>query len=119
MNVAITGSRSITDARLVRSALEQSGLEITELLSGGARGVDHLAEAWAKEKGIPIRRIKPDWKRNRKGAGLEANREIFAEADAVIAVWDGESRGTADMIERTRAAGKPLVLRQTEGKRAP
>lgn len=103
MKTIIAGSRGITQPILVQYAAEQCGWEITEVISGGARGVDRLGEEWAAKRGIPIKRFIPDW--TDKGAGLRRNVEMAEYADALIAIWDGESRGTAHMIAAAEARG--------------
>lgn len=46
MRTIIAGSRSITDYALIQKAVSESGFEITEVVSGGAIGVDRLGERW-------------------------------------------------------------------------
>ena len=60
MKTIIAGSRDLTDYNLVKLAVEESGFEIAEVVSGGARGVDRLGERWAKEHGVPIKRFIPE-----------------------------------------------------------
>ena len=74
------------------------GFVITELIEGGAKGVDSLAKVWAEENGLPITEFKADWKIYGRGAGPVRNQKMAEYADALIAVWDGESRGTKNMI---------------------
>lgn len=61
----IAGSRSITDYATVKTIMDTlvdlSELEVGEVVSGGARGVDTLGEVWAKERGIPVSRHLPDY----------------------------------------------------------
>jgi predicted Rossmann fold nucleotide-binding protein DprA/Smf involved in DNA uptake len=102
MRVIIAGSRSIVNAEVVANAVEASGYSVTEVISGGARGVDGLGEKWGLDRGIPVRRIEPDWKVFKRGAGPQRNREMANVADALVAIWDGKSRGTADMIRTAR-----------------
>jgi len=104
MKVIIAGSRGITDVRLVARAIEASGFEVTEVVSGGAAGVDRLGERWAARRGIPVRRFLPDWSQG-KAAGPLRNRRMAAYADALVALWDGASRGTASMIREARTRG--------------
>ena len=106
MKVAVIGSRSITAYPLE----EIIPAEATEIISGGARGVDALARKYAQLHGIPCLEIRPDYARYGKGAPLRRNLEIIARADMVIALWDGKSTGTAYTIARCEAAGKPLKL---------
>ncbi len=64
------------------------------ILSGGAKGVNTLAERYAEEKGMEIEIFKADWKRYGKGAVYLRNVEIWKAADLGIAFWDGQSKGT-------------------------
>ena len=108
MRVIVAGSRSIRDRRVVEKVIAESEFDISELVSGGAKGVDRLAEDWANASGVAVRMFRPDWHRFRRGAGLVRNREMAAYADALVAIWDGESRGTGHMIEAMRARRKPV-----------
>lgn len=101
MRVIIAGSRSIADMAVLERAIEKSGFEITEVLTGGARGVDSLAHDWAEEREIGVTIFPAHWTLGRC-AGPLRNEEMAKNADALIAVWDGHSRGTKDMIARAR-----------------
>lgn len=107
MRTIIAGSRTVESFDLVRAAVEACpwASEITEVVSGCADGVDTLGEQWAKRKMIPIKRFPADWRRFGRAAGPKRNEQMAAYADALIAVWDGASRGTQDMIERARHYG--------------
>lgn len=108
MRTIVAGSRSITDYEIVKKAIEESGIEVTEVVSGCARGVDQLGERWAEENDVPVKRFPADWKRYGRVAGMKRNSEMVAYAEAMIPVWDGKSRGTADTIKKARRKG--LVL---------
>lgn len=100
MKVIIAGSRTITDSKLLMMAILESGFDITEIVSGGARGVDTMGELTAEFLGIPCSRFPADWKTHgRHRAGPIRNRQMADYAEALIAIWDGESSGTKDMIE--------------------
>lgn len=103
MKVIIAGSRSVTDYNTVVHAIGLLDINIDEILSGGATGVDMLGERYAKYYNIPIKRFEADWKTYGKSAGARRNEEMAKKADALIAVWDGESKGTKDMIDRATA----------------
>ena len=105
MRTIIAGSRTITDPSLVARAVAESGFEISMVLSGAARGVDHLGAEWARERGVPVQSFPADWKRLGRGAGPARNQAMVTQADALIAIWDGRSPGTRDVIERARAGG--------------
>lgn len=112
MRVIIAGSRSMTDAAEVATAIARSGFTITEVISGGARGVDTFGEAWARRRRIPVRRFPADWRRYGKSAGFRRNEAMAHVADALIAVWDGNSPGTRHMIATARQRGLRLFVWQ-------
>jgi YspA, cpYpsA-related SLOG family len=96
----IAGSRTIEDYLLVEQAIRESGFEITEVVSGTARGVDRLGEQWAFQRGIPVQRFFPDWDQFGKRAGFLRNEQMAKYAEALIAVSKNGSSGTNDMIRR-------------------
>jgi hypothetical protein len=112
MRVVIAGSRSIKAFGVVERAILSSPFSgrITEVVSGTARGVDKLGERWAKENNIPIKFFPANWFEYGKGAGRLRNSEMAMYADALIAVWDGESRGTRNMIEEMQRLGKLIFI---------
>lgn len=62
--------------------------------------MDRLGEQYARAAGLPIERYSADWERYGKGAGPIRNQYMVDKADAMLALWDGVSRGTADTIQR-------------------
>lgn len=112
MKVIIAGSRNINAYQDVKDAWLTSSFDITEVVSGGARGVDRLGERLAVELGVPFKQFIPDWTGPlKKGAGFARNKEMADYADALIAVWDGESNGTQNMINQMRKLNKPVYVR--------
>lgn len=111
MKVIIAGSRGITDYREVELAVVDSRLEITTVISGCARGVDMLGLRWAAERKVPIERFPAKWKQHGKGAGFLRNSAMAYAADALIAVWDGQSHGTKHMIDTAREYGLEVLVR--------
>lgn len=109
MRVIIAGSREIRDAALVDQAIAKSGFNITEVVEGGACGVDTLAFDWAHRQGIPVKVFVPDWKIGRQ-AGFLRNVKMADYADAVIAIWNGRSRGTEHMINVAYKRQMPLYV---------
>ena len=110
MKIIIAGGRNITDESLVRKAVESSGFNITEVVSGGARGVDTLGENYAKRAGIDIVTIHANWTKHGKSAGPIRNMKMatyvvsdLSKKGGLIAIWDGASRGTANMISTAEA----------------
>lgn len=112
MKVIIAGSRGITDYGLVDHAIEQSPFEfqIDEIVSGGALGVDSLGEDYASEHGVDLIIFPPNWKKYGKAAGVLRNTRMAEYADALIAVWDGKSKGTEHMIKTMNHMGKPVYV---------
>jgi len=99
--IIIAGSRSVTDIDVVNQAVIDSRLKnyISEVVSGTARGVDQLGEIWARQRGIPVKRFPADWDTFGKSAGYKRNVVMADYADGLIAIWDGESKGTKHMID--------------------
>lgn len=102
MRTIIAGSRTIRNYETVERAIKLSGFEITSVLSGCANGPDTLGERWAKENDVHVEYYPANWNKDGGYAGLIRNRQMADNADAVIAVWDGKSTGTKDMIDVAR-----------------
>lgn len=107
----VAGGRDFLDEKLLTSTLDglrEDFVEI-EIVSGHASGADRMAEAYAKQLGIPLKVFPADWKKYGRGAGPVRNREMLAyiqESNPVVtAFWDGQSKGTKNMIEQARKAG--------------
>lgn len=114
MRVIIAGSRMIHDMAILASAIEESGFEITTLITGCANGIDHLAYVWVERRmEIAFRCFRADWSQGRK-AGPLRNEEMAKHADALIAVWDGKSKGTKDMIARARKHGLKVYVKEVK-----
>jgi len=101
----IAGSRSCYDYAALCYAVAHCGWPVSAVLSGGARGVDALGERWAKANGVHLERYPADWNRYGKAAGCIRNEEMAQHADALVALWDGSSRGTKHMIETAYRGG--------------
>lgn len=108
MKIIIAGGRDITDYEIVRQAVIQSGYwkaygKTIEVISGTARGADKLGEEFAERNGLQVHRMPADWDTYGKSAGHRRNAEMGAFALAhegrLLALWDGQSRGTKGMIE--------------------
>ena len=112
MRVIIAGSRSIEEFAEVAIAVEESGFKVTEVVSGRARGVDMLGEAWADENDVPVKPFPADWNKWGNDAGKRRNTEMAEYADALVAVHDGVSNGTQNMIDQMRFRKKPVFIRR-------
>lgn len=110
MRVIIAGTRSIEDYARVSSAVADSEFVVDEVVSGAARGVDELGERWAQERGLPVVQFPAQWEKHGKAAGPKRNARMARYADALIAVWDGESSGTRDMLRKAYRRGLCIHL---------
>ena len=110
MKVIIAGSREGFSLEGVYKAWDQSGLGMSEVVSGTARGVDRLGEEFATKEGIKITRFPANWDSFGKSAGYRRNAEMATYADALIALWDGHSRGTKHMIDLATKEGLVVFI---------
>ena len=112
MKVAIIGSRKILDYEVVKKfILNNISLDTIELIiSGGASGVDCLAEKFASEFNIKTQIFLADWKKFKKSAGIIRNKDIISNADIIFAIWDGSSRGTKNSIDLAKKLNKKLFI---------
>jgi Domain of unknown function (DUF4326) len=111
MKVIVAGSRTFEndDGKLTVMAYDDSGFQATEIVSGLARGPDTQAiEYIAEPRGIPVKPFEPEWDGLGKRAGMVRNMQMGDYADALVALWDGKSKGTKQMIEYMLSLGKPV-----------
>jgi hypothetical protein len=108
MQVAVIGSRGFNDYELVVRTL--SNLNITLLISGGAKGADSLGERYANENDIQTLIFKPDWEKHGKAAGMIRNTNIVDNSELIVAFWDQISKGTKDSIDKAKKLGKKIVV---------
>ncbi|MBO4452488.1 MAG: DUF2493 domain-containing protein [Clostridia bacterium] len=106
MIVAVTGSRSIKSFEIDKFIPPDTELIIT----GGAEGIDAIAEKFADRKGIKKLVIYPDYELYGKSAPLIRDKLIVDRADLVIAIWDGESGGTGYTISYAKRRGVPTQV---------
>lgn len=113
MKVIIAGSRDFNDYQKMVATIAESGFEITEVVSGCARGADTMGATWALERGIPVKTFPASWNLFGKRAGHERNVKMAEYAEALIAFPIGESRGTRHMINE--AMKRKLKIYVKEG----
>lgn len=99
MKVIVAGGRDFHDYETVCEAIRESGFVPTVIISGGATGVDALGEQYARENNLTCEIHKADWKQFGKAAGPIRNRMMAQHGEALVAVWDGFSPGTKNMID--------------------
>ena len=105
MKVAVIGSRH-APADAARLIVGQLPATASEIISGGADGIDRAAAQVAAEQGIPLTEILPDYDRYGRAAPLKRNDAIIDRADMVLAFWDGRSKGTQYVIAECVKRGR-------------
>lgn len=116
MKIIVAGSRNITNQDLVFRVIENSPFrnKIKEIVHGGCRGVDQLSGEWAKRNNIKTKVFLADWDEFGKLAGPIRNRSmakyVAENKGALIALWDGSSRGTRNMIDRALDYGLSVYV---------
>ena len=111
--VIIAGGRDFDDYELLVKSVDRWLARVRDdicIVCGKARGADTLGEQYAKERGYPVHYFPADWKKFGKSAGYIRNTEMAQNADALIAFWDGKSKGTAYVINRCHKTGKKVTV---------
>ena len=106
MKTAVIGSRKL----MITNLEDYLPADTTEIVSGGATGIDACAKHFSLAHNIPYTEYLPDYSRYGRAAPIVRNRQIVDRADRVIAFWDGTSRGTRSVIDYCRKIGKPITV---------
>lgn len=106
MKIALIGSRNLIVKDLGRYLPEN----VTEIVSGGARGIDTCAREYAKSHGIKLTEFLPEYEKHGRSAPLKRNLQIIDYADLIIAFWDGQSRGTKFVIDNCKKRNKKVTV---------
>ena len=110
MKVAIIGSRNL----VVNNLNDYLPEEVTEIVSGGAKGIDTCAKLYALQNKIKLTEILPEYSLYGRGAPLKRNLQIIRYADLVLAFWDGKSKGTEFVIKNCEKENIPIKIFITE-----
>jgi hypothetical protein len=118
--LVVCGCRDFSDYQLLSKEIDSFLKSIDNrsviIVSGGANGADKLGERYAHEHGLKVELHPALWEQFGKAAGVRRNQEMADVSDAVIAFWDGESRGTKNMIDCAREASIPCKVVQYQRK---
>lgn len=120
MRIAVIGSRGIDESayEILRQNIPSN---CTEIVSGGADGIDALAERYAHENKLKLTVFYPDYKAHGKNAPLMRNLQIIEYAQSIVAFWDGKSKGTAHIVSECIRRNLPVkcINPAFAGKREP
>lgn len=106
MKVAVVGSRGLTVSDLEKYLPDG----VTEIVSGGAKGIDACAKQYAISSGIKLTEYLPKYEKYGRTAPLKRNIQIIDYADLVVAFWDGASHGTKFVIDNCKRRGIPVKV---------
>ena len=114
MKVIIAGCRDFNDFGFMKESIDNlvnlGKVNITEIVSGKAKGADILGEKYASLNNIPVKEFPANWNLYGKRAGILRNQEMGNYADVLIAFWDNNSRGTKHMIEYMKGLNKQVFI---------
>lgn len=112
MKTVIAGCRDFENYLLLKEMVDKFRTTnmISEVVSGGARGADAMGERYAIEFNLPLKIYPADWNKHGRAAGPIRNQHMAEYADQLIAVWDGQSKGTKNMIENMNKLNKPVYV---------
>jgi len=116
LRIIIAGGRDFNDYALMKKELDFlfSKDPPEAILSGGAAGANRMGEVWAKNNSIPLEMHYADWTAHGKAAGYIRNRLMASKANGLVAFWDGQSRGTKNMIEEAEKRGLAVWVVRTD-----
>ena len=106
MKVAVVGSRELKINDLGRYLPN----DVTEIISGGAKGIDTCAREYALSHGIKLTEFLPEYEKYGRSAPLKRNITIIENADLVLAFWNGTSHGTKFVIDNCRKRNIPVKV---------
>ena len=106
MKLLIVGSRNIEEYDLEKDI----PAETTMIITGGANGIDTLAEKYADKKRLSKLILRPKYNRYGKFAPLKRNEQMVDICDMALIIWDGSSKGTKYTIDYAYKTGKKLLL---------
>lgn len=117
MNVIVAGGRDFSDYELMKEKLDKLFVNIEPVIvCGEAKGADSLGKKYAEEKGYTVLSYPADWNTFGKRAGYIRNEAMAVVADALVAFWNGESKGTKHMIDTMKKCNKQVrVIRYSRG----
>jgi len=109
----VAGGRNFSDYVLAYEQIHQCVQSIDDevaIVSGGAKGADTMGEAYALLYDLPLIRYLAKWGEHGRAAGPIRNSEMAEIGTDLLAFWDGQSRGTKDMITKAKSKGMAVTI---------
>ena len=116
MKIIVAGGRDFYNLDVIDKVLTENVKEEDSIISGDANGADMLGVSWAALNSVPVYHFPANWGKNGRAAGYIRNAEMAKVGDALIAFWNGKSKGTKHMIETMKKLGKPYKVFDYKGK---
>lgn len=120
--VIIAGGRDFDNYDLLKRKMDHllsETVEPIQVVCGQARGADSLGQLYAKDRGYEVRYYPANWDYYGKKAGMLRNEQMAQNADALVAFWDGKSRGTKNMIENAEKYNLKIRIIKYERRAMP
>lgn len=111
MKIAVIGSRGLH----IDNLGDYIPKEVTEIVSGGAKGIDSCAREYAEAHHIKLTEYLPEYEKYGRYAPLKRNLAIIENVDVVLAFWDGSSKGTKFVIDNCKKNNVTVVVTIIEG----
>lgn len=112
--VIVAGGRHFTNQTFVNGALDHYLAKLPKdkmiIVEGGAKGADACGKKWAEDNGVMVKTFPAHWDLYGKRAGHLRNAEMAEYATHLVAFWDGQSRGTKNMIDTAKKAGLKVIV---------
>lgn len=105
MRTIIAGTRIIDDYEFLCSVMDDLSWAPTAVLCGCANGVNANGKRWAIDNDVKVEFYLANWQRFEKAAGPMRNSKMVANAEALVLIWDGKSKGSADVLAKAKAKG--------------
>lgn len=109
----VAGGRDFNEYHIAYRGIHDTIMEINDdvtIVSGCAKGADTIGEVYALTHDLPLIRFMADWKAHPKAAGPIRNAKMAEVGTDLLAFWDGESKGTKDMINKARNKGLNVTI---------
>ena len=106
MKLAVIGSRNL----VIENLEDYISDKVTEIVSGGAKGIDCCAAEFAEKRGLKLTEFLPEYQRYGRAAPIKRNEQIVDYADEVLAFWDGSSKGTFWVIKYCEKTNTPFRI---------